>query len=91
MQAGRELLRDRVPLEGRGIRLLGLGVSGLEPAGRGQAALFETPADERARRWAAAADAVRERLGERAVTRARLLRGEDEPDPDEASTLPAVD
>ena len=34
------------------------------------------------------ADAVRERMGEKAVIRARLMGGADE---DEASTLPSVD
>jgi hypothetical protein len=70
------------------VRLLGLGVSGLEPSGQGQADLFADAAEERARRMAKAADAVRERMGERALTRARLLGGADD---DEASTLPSVD
>jgi DNA polymerase-4 len=88
VQAGRMLLRDKVDLGGRGIRLLGLGVSGIERRERVPGDLFADPGEERARRMARAADAVRERLGERAVTRARLLdRGED----DEASTLPSVD
>jgi DNA polymerase-4 len=88
VQTGRDLLRDRIELGGKGVRLLGLGVSGLEPTGQGQAELFADAAEERARRMAKAADAVRERLGERAMTRARLLGGADD---DEASTLPSVD
>ena len=88
VQAGRMLLREKVDLGGRGIRLLGLGVSGIEGRENVQADLFADPREDRARRMARAADAVRERLGEHAVTRARLLdRGED----DEASTLPSVD
>ncbi len=86
--AGRMLLREKVDLGGRGIRLLGLGVSGIEARESVQADLFVDPVEDRARRMARAADAVRERLGEGAMTRARLLdRGED----DEASTLPSVD
>jgi len=88
VQAGRMLLREKVDLGGRGIRLLGLGVSGIEARESVQADLFVDPVEDRARRMARAADAVRERLGEGAMTRARLLdRGED----DEASTLPSVD
>jgi len=96
VEAARGLFRDRIRLAGRGVRLLGVGVSGLEPARSAQRSLFEAPAEERARKMARAADAVREKLGEKAVTRARLLRktrrDPDEDDPtDEASSLPSVD
>ena len=93
VETARELFRTRIRLAGKGIRLLGLGVSGLEPAGSGQSPLFSDPEEDRARRMARAADEVRERVGEKAITRARLLRkpkGEDEP-PEEASSLPSVD
>jgi nucleotidyltransferase/DNA polymerase involved in DNA repair len=90
--AARRLLRERVSLGGRGIRLLGVGVGGLAPAGDGQRALFRDPAEERARRVARATDTVRDRLGEGALTRARLVRrrsrGEDV---EEASSPPTVD
>ncbi|HYV85456.1 MAG TPA: DNA polymerase IV [Patescibacteria group bacterium] len=80
--AARDLLRERIRLGRRGVRLLGVGVDGLLPAAaRGGAAftaaqggLFSDPADERARRSARVADAVRERMGEESITRARLLR-----------------
>ena len=49
-------------------------VSGLEPRGSGQGELFEDPREKRARRAARAADAVRERLGDDSLTRARLLK-----------------
>jgi nucleotidyltransferase/DNA polymerase involved in DNA repair len=88
--AARRLFHDRIRLGGMGVRLLGIGVSGLEPAGRGQGALFEDPAESRARRLARASDAVRDRLGEKAVTRARLLRRREDDD-QEASSLPTVD
>ena len=74
MQAGRTMFRERIHLKGRGVRLLGLGVSGLEPAGSGQSEMFVDEDERRARRMARAADAVRDRLGERSLTRARLLR-----------------
>jgi DNA polymerase-4 len=61
--AARELYRTRIRLEGRGVRLLGVGVSALEPASAAQESLFPDPQELRARRAARAADAVRERLG----------------------------
>jgi nucleotidyltransferase/DNA polymerase involved in DNA repair len=97
VEAARHLLRERIRLAGRGVRLLGIGISGLEPSGSGQASLFADPDEERARRAARASDAVRDRLGENALTRARLLRrhgrkGDDEEDEaPEASSLPSVD
>jgi DNA polymerase-4 len=91
VEAARRLYRDRIRLGSKGVRLLGVGVSGLEPAGHGQARLFTGADEERARRAARATDAVRDRLGERAVTRARLLpTGRKKPSP-QTSNLPSVD
>lgn len=102
--AARMLFRERIRLGGRGVRLLGVGLSGLEPAAvesRGQIDLFPgtlpaAAAEERLHRLAAATDRIRERLGRDAVVRARLLKkgapdGEGETPPPEASSLPAVD
>jgi DNA polymerase-4 len=81
--AARELYRDRIRLGRRGVRLLGVGVDGLLPAAPApggtpraatQGGLFKDPDEERARRAARVSDAVRERLGDDAITRARLLR-----------------
>jgi len=72
--AARRLFEERIRLDGRGVRLLGLGVSGLEPAGTGQGLLFVDPQEERSRRAERAADTVRRRLGQDALTRARLIR-----------------
>jgi len=89
--ATRELWRAKIRLGAHGVRLLGVGVSGLEPAGSGQSKLFTDTGEERARRVAAAADAAREKLGPDAVTRARLLDGKRKRGPGTASSLPSVD
>ena len=94
VDSARRLLKDRISLRGRGVRLLGVGVSGLEAAGSGQAELFPDPRQVQAHRVAEVADQVRRRFGEEALTRARLLRPErrdESEDPDEASSLPSVD
>ncbi len=94
VEVARELFRDRIELRGRGVRLLGVGVSHLEPAGAGQAELFPDPREDKRRRVARATDAVRDALGEDAVTRARLLRDRrrpDETEDGEASSPPSVD
>lgn len=76
--AVRMLFRERIRLGKKGVRLLGVGATGLvtagAPAAGEQARLFSDPVEERARRAARATDMLRERLGESAVTRARLLR-----------------
>jgi DNA polymerase-4 len=95
LEAARTLMRERIRLRGKGVRLLGVGVSGLEPSGHGQGSLFTPPEELRARRLAQAADAVRDRMGEASITRARLIRRssdrENGDEPEEASSLPSVD
>jgi len=89
VRAARALLRDRIRLGRKGVRLLGVGVSGLLPPGSGQPTLFRDAAEDRAGRAARATDALRARMGEEAVTRARLL---DKPGTRKiARTLPSVD
>jgi DNA polymerase IV len=108
VRAARDLFRERIRLGRKGVRLLGVGVSGIAPVGEApgaQASLFADPDEARARRAARASDAVRARLGDDAITRARLLRrtpgksrragnaatrGDADGDP-EASSLPSVD
>ncbi len=75
------------------MRLLGVGVSGLEPSGAGQRPLFEDAAESKTRRATLAADVVRQRMGDDALTRARLIRPRRKKGDaaDEASSLPSVD
>jgi nucleotidyltransferase/DNA polymerase involved in DNA repair len=87
--AARALFRDRVRLGGQGVRLLGVGLTGLEEAAGdrsgGTGTLFRDPSDERAQRAARASDAIRMRLGDEAITRARLLRPGGKPRPPEGN------
>jgi len=75
VDAARRLFAERSRLAGGGVRLLGVGVSGLEPTGSGQASLFADPREAKVRKAELAADEVRGRLGRNALTRARLIRG----------------
>jgi DNA polymerase-4 len=63
-------LLDRVSLEGRTVRLLGIALGGLEPAGVPRQLTVEN--DERWRRIEQAVDAAGERFGDGAIVRARL-------------------
>jgi DNA polymerase IV len=72
--------------EVRGIRVRLLGVAASHLSEREQLALFDD--EPRRRRAIAAADAVRERFGRRAITRARLLEA-DVPDPFERDPFTA--
>lgn len=71
--AARRLFRERIRLGGRGVRLLGVRVTGLEPPATAGAPLLADAEADRARRLARATDAVRNRLGEGTLVRARLL------------------
>jgi nucleotidyltransferase/DNA polymerase involved in DNA repair len=95
-RAARRLMRERIRLGGRGVRLLGLGVSRLDPARAVQRSLFNDPLEQRARRLARVSDAVRDKLGEKSLVRARLIRkkkrdSSEDAAPEEASSLPTVD
>ena len=70
-------LFDRVALR-QAVRLVGLSVSGLGPAGEGQLSLLGTDAARR-ERLGRALDRVVDRFGERSIRPASLLRGRGEP------------
>jgi len=89
----RRLLATRIDLGGRGVRLLGVGVSGLAPRESEQTNLFDAPGDARRRKLIDVLDALHAKHGDRAPVRARLLPdpASDARDDDEASSLPTVD
>jgi DNA polymerase IV len=72
--AARDLLRSRIRLAGKGVRLLGVGVTSLAAAGAGQRDLFADPVLERSARVARATDSLKAKFGADVVTRARLLK-----------------
>lgn len=59
-------------------RLIGVGLAGLVPAGQGQPGLFEDRRQARGRALAAAEDAVCDRFGQKALTRASTLAKADD-------------
>jgi len=87
IEAARTLYRERIDLRGQGVRLLGVGMSGIAKAGSSPGSLFPDASTERSRKLARASDAVNDKLGEEVVTRASLLRRKNR----EASSLPSVD
>jgi DNA polymerase IV len=70
-KAALKLLAARDPR--RAVGTLGVGLSGLSEAGPGQMQLFSEPSPPRDTRLEKAMDAIRDRFGEDAVQRARLL------------------
>ena len=76
-RAGIELLQ-RTDAGTRPVRLLGLSVGGLEPAGQGQASLFPDAGSQRLAEIDRAVDKLSERFGSGRVRRGTLFEGEDE-------------
>jgi DNA polymerase-4 len=70
-----ELLRAKAGRQGRGVRLIGLTATRLAPRAQAPATLFPDEKAIRQRRVAETLDRLRERFGDEAVTRARLLEG----------------
>ena len=76
--SGEEIYRAALKLlavreRGREVGTLGVGLSGLSDAGPGQMDLFADPSKPRGDRLQTAMDKIRDRFGEDAVQRARLL------------------
>jgi DNA polymerase IV len=67
------MLRERVNLNGRGVRLLGLSAQNLQPGGAQPASLFADQGMDKQRDAAKAVDRLRARFGDDAVTFGRLL------------------
>ena len=75
-ETAKALLEQRVNVQGRSIRLLGVGVSKLTTEPSFQLDLLSGNERENAEGLAAAADAIRAKLGNKAITRAWLMEGE---------------
>jgi DNA polymerase IV len=75
-QVGEEMLTRRLPAEHLPVRLLGLGVSGLDDPDVVQGMLFDQEERERHARLDAVRDEVKERFGTGAIRRGSSLGGE---------------
>jgi DNA polymerase IV len=72
--AAADLLEQRARTLRLPIRLLGMGVSGLETPGQTQLMLFDEPTRQRNTRLDAVTDAIRDRYGDSAIARAKALK-----------------
>jgi DNA polymerase-4 len=70
-ETARDMLRRRAGVTGARVRLLGVQLQQLGPAGAGQGSLFEEEDRRKQRRLDAAIDALRKKLGDEAVVRAK--------------------
>ena len=72
-QTVRHLFEDRLPTPLAPVRLLGMGVSGLDPSGEHQALLFDGEQRARQTRLDSTTDRIRERFGSDAIGRATSI------------------
>ena len=80
-EAALELLDERVDFGKRRIRLLGVGVSGLSGEARRQLEFFDSARLEQAENIAAISEAVRRKIGDQAILRAKMLEKGKEKEP----------
>lgn len=71
--AADELLRERLPKRRLEVRLLGMGVSGLDASGEQQRMLFDEPGHEKQSQLDAVADRIRQQFGAAGLGRAATL------------------
>ncbi len=69
-QTAAEMLDTRLPADRPPVRLLGMGVSGLDASGEVQRQLFDDAADRRQAQLDTATDAIQDRYGRKAIGRA---------------------
>ncbi len=79
----RELWQQRTGFRGRGLRLLGVGASGLIPRIRVQPRLFADPRREQVRQAARASDAINRKFGAGTIVPGRLLDTDRPPAPEQ--------
>jgi DNA polymerase-4 len=81
-QAANDLFTDALPKAHKGIRLLGVGVSGFAGDGFIQQTLFDDEGHNKQRKLDAVADAVREKFGSTSLSRGSRLRHQARHQPD---------
>jgi len=76
-RAASALFRDKVDLDGRAVRLLGVGTSNFLSGRESQMSLFDNPDSAKRGRIAHVIDAIRGKHGEKAVVRGSLKKNQD--------------
>jgi DNA polymerase-4 len=78
LDAGLDLLTNRLPPGHLPVRLLGIGVNQLDGSGRTQQQLFDQPDRERHRELDSVADQIAAKFGKKAIRRGAGFRQDDE-------------
>ena len=73
LDAGIELLTNRLPSRQLPVRLLGFGVTQFDGSGRSQQQLFDRPGQKRSQELDSVADQITARFGKRAIRRGAAL------------------
>jgi DNA polymerase IV len=90
-KAASEMLRQRVDMQGQGVRLLGISAARLAGADEVTQTLFPDEQSSRRRDVAETVDRLRARFGDGAITRGRLLEGREETTGTPSDSLPDGD